>query len=142
MTSLALFDLDNTLLNREEAFALWTHLFLEAYGLGESAVSTIQIADADGYNPREQFFSELRREFGITTPVDQLLADYSVQYPSHYAAVPKMIDAVRSLRAAGFKIGVVTNGPLPNGQNSKPTASKTSSMPSASHRSSGHASPI
>ena len=111
MTSLALFDLDNTLLDREKAFALWTEQFLETYGLGEGVVPTIQSSDADGYNPREEFFSELRRKLGITTPVDELLDEYYVQYPSKYAAEPEMIDAVRSLRAAGFKVGVVTNGP-------------------------------
>ena len=111
MTSLALFDLDNTLLDREKAFALWTQQFLQTNGLGVSALPTIQSSDADGYSPREQFFSELRRKLGITTPVDELLDDYYVHYPSKYAAEPEMIDAVRSLRAAGFKVGVVTNGP-------------------------------
>lgn len=108
MTSLALFDLDSTLLDREKAFALWTKQFLEVHGLSEDALPTIERVDADGYNPREQFFSELRRELGITNSIDELLADYYVEYPSKYAVEPEVIGAVRSLRAAEFKVGVVT----------------------------------
>ena len=108
---LALFDLDNTLLDREQAFALWTKYFLEVHGLSEDAVLTIERADADGHNPRGEFFAQLRRELGIEVSIDRLLADYYVEYPSNYSAQPEAIAAVRSLRAQGFKVGVVTNGP-------------------------------
>jgi hypothetical protein len=103
---LALFDLDNTLLDREKAFALWTKWFVEAHGLREDALPTIERLDADGYDPREQFFAELRKEQGIAISIDELLADYYVEYPSKYAVEPGVIDSVRSLRVAGFKVGV------------------------------------
>jgi HAD superfamily hydrolase (TIGR01549 family) len=111
VTSLALFDLDNTLLDREKAFALWTEQFLEAHGLGADASPIVERADADGYKPREQFFAELRRDLAIANSIDELLGEYYLEYPSKYAAEPEVINAVRSLRTAGFKIGVVTNGP-------------------------------
>jgi HAD superfamily hydrolase (TIGR01549 family) len=111
VTSLALFDLDNTLLDREQAFALWTRQFIAVHGLGADASPTIGRADADGYKPREEFFADLRREFDITTSINELLADYYVEYPSKFSVEPEVLDAVRSLRAAGFKVGVVTNGP-------------------------------
>jgi FMN phosphatase YigB (HAD superfamily) len=111
VASLALFDLDNTLLDREKAFARWARQFLAVHGLGEDALSTIQHADADGYKPRDQFFFELCRELDIRGSIDELLTDYDVQYPSKYAVEPEVVDAVRSLRAAEFKVGVVTNGP-------------------------------
>jgi HAD superfamily hydrolase (TIGR01509 family) len=111
VTALALFDLDNTLLDREKAFALWTEQFLAVHGLGQDAWATIERADADGYNPRERFFSELRGELGLPDSADDLLAEYHVDYPSNFVAEPGVIDAVRSLRAAEFKVGVVTNGP-------------------------------
>jgi HAD superfamily hydrolase (TIGR01549 family) len=111
VTSLALFDLDNTLLDREKSFALWTKQFVTVHGLGADASPIIDRADADGYKPREEFFADLRRNVGITTSINELLSDYDVEYPSKYSAEPEVIDAVRSLRAAGFKVGVVTNGP-------------------------------
>jgi FMN phosphatase YigB (HAD superfamily) len=61
VTSLALFDLDNTLLDREKAFDLWIKQFIGVHGLNEDVSATIKWADADGYNPREGFFAELRR---------------------------------------------------------------------------------
>ncbi len=111
MDTLALFDLDNTLLDREKAFALWAGSFIAANGLDDGALVVIDRADADGFAPREEFFTALRRELTITTEVDELLADYYVEYPSNYSAEPEIIEAVRSLRASGFKVGVVTNGP-------------------------------
>ncbi len=108
---LALFDLDNTLLDREKAFAQWTGHFLETAGLDESFIPTIQRADDDGQSPRERFFSELRRELRIEASVEELLGDYYVEYPSRFSAEPDVIEAIRSLRAEGFKVGVVTNGP-------------------------------
>ena len=111
MTALALFDLDNTLLDRDQAFALWTQQFLDVHGLGEDAQSTIEQADGDGYSPREEFFAELRSKLGIGGTIDELLADYYVVYPSKFTVKPDVISAVRSLRDVGFKVGVVTNGP-------------------------------
>ncbi len=111
VAQLALFDLDNTLLDREKAFVLWSGHFLETHGLDESFIPTIERADADGYRPRERFFSELRRELGIKASVEKLLADYYAEYPSRYSAEPGVIEAIRSLRAEGFNVVVVTNGP-------------------------------
>ncbi len=78
---MALFDLDNTLLNREEAFALWTRQFLVSHELGEDALPIIERLDADGHTPREQFFSESRTQLGVTTSIQKLLSDYDAEYP-------------------------------------------------------------
>ncbi len=109
--ALALFDLDNTLLNRQRAFVLWASGFMAANNLDDDALAIIVRADADGAAPREDFFSELRRELGVTTQVDHLLADYYRQYPSKFSVQPATIEGIRLLRASGFKVGVVTNGP-------------------------------
>lgn len=111
MSSLALFDLDNTLLDREKAFGLWALGFITSYGLKDDALAVIDRADADGITPRQDFFAELRRELVITTEVDELLADYYLKYPSHFSVAPGTIEGIRLLRSAGFKVGVVTNGP-------------------------------
>lgn len=109
--TLALFDLDNTLLDRERAFGLWTEEFLGAHGLGPSAVPVIQRADADGFAPRDRFFATLRDELHLATPLDELVADYHLSYPAKYTADPATVDAVRGLRTAGCRVAVVTNGP-------------------------------
>jgi len=43
--------------------------------------------------------------------MDELLAHYDVDYPSNFSVEPGTIEAIRLLRASGFKVGVVTNGP-------------------------------
>jgi len=110
VTSLALFDLDNTLLDREAAFATWRSKFIASRRLDHAALAVIDRADADGGTPREEFFAVLRRELNIGSGVDELLADYDLDYPSNFSADPGMIEAVRRLRRSGFKIGIVTNG--------------------------------
>jgi HAD superfamily hydrolase (TIGR01549 family) len=111
MDSLALFDLDNTLLDREKAFALWVDRFIDTNGLDRDAAEVIDRADADGFAPRDAFFDEIKRELDIATAIDQLLEAYHVEYPSLFSADPGMVEGIRLLRASGFKVGVVTNGP-------------------------------
>ena len=111
MDSLALFDLDNTLLDREKAFALWASGFIASNGLNHGARAVIARADGDGIAPREDFFSELREELGIRTEVADLVADYYREYPSKFSVEPETIEGIRLLRSSGFKVGVVTNGP-------------------------------
>ena len=76
MVGLTLFDLDNTLLDRDAAFARWWRRFLAAHRLPASAGPTIKAADAEGLKARELFFGEIRQEFGTTTEVEDLLARY------------------------------------------------------------------
>jgi HAD superfamily hydrolase (TIGR01549 family) len=111
MARLALFDLDNTLLDRDVAFALWTEQFVERHRLSADASSVIERADGDGLNARDTFFLQLKKMFGIETSVEDLLARYYVEYPACYSVDEGVIDAVRTLRADGWKVGVVTNGP-------------------------------
>jgi putative hydrolase of the HAD superfamily len=111
MACLALFDLDNTLLDRESAFAIWAKGFIESNGLSPETSSAIEKADEDGFKPRDLFFAQLKEELGISMGIDDLLVQYDVEYPACYSVKVETIDAVRSLRVNGWKVGVVTNGP-------------------------------
>jgi FMN phosphatase YigB (HAD superfamily) len=108
---LALFDLDNTLLDREAAFATWGQGFIESNRLSPESWSAIEKADEDGLKPRDLFFSQLQEELGISTGIDDLVGQYDVEYPACYSVEGETIGAIRSLRANGWKVGVVTNGP-------------------------------
>ena len=108
--SLALFDLDNTLLDREKAFALWATGFVASNGLDHHARAVIDRADADGIAPRDEFFSELRRELGVATEINELVADYYSEYrPTSPSSRRRLKES--DLRSSGFKVAVVTNGP-------------------------------
>lgn len=61
MPPMALFDLDNTFLDRERAFHAWARQFIEVNGLSPGALTTILTADNDGFKAREIFFAEVRQ---------------------------------------------------------------------------------
>ena len=54
---LALFDLDNTLLDREAAFARWADGFCRAHGLPAGAHARLVEADEDGFRDRADLFA-------------------------------------------------------------------------------------
>jgi HAD superfamily hydrolase (TIGR01549 family) len=70
----------------------------------------IQSADADGLNPRNEFFNAIRSEFGIMTEVEELVTRYYADYPACYSISQDSVQAIRTLRSRGWKVGVVTNG--------------------------------
>jgi len=107
----ALFDLDNTLLDREAAYADWAAGFCRAWSLPDEAHAHLLAADGDGFRPREELFDEARQRFGLEATVDELVTAYHVDYPAGFVLPDASRDALRRLRAAGWKIGVVTNGP-------------------------------
>jgi FMN phosphatase YigB (HAD superfamily) len=110
MPGLVLFDLDNTFLDREAAFHLWGELFVSQHGLPEDAWAKIQAFDVDGYTPRDEFFETLRTSFGIEESIENLTEQYRLSYPACYSVDEVTVKSVRTLRAVGWKLGIVTNG--------------------------------
>ena len=111
MDLLALFDLDNTLLDREAAFSRWATTFGTEFELPAGSLTLIGQLDGDGSIPREEFFEAVRRAFGITTSIEELVTRYYLEYPECFTVARDTIDALRNLRSQGWKVGVVTNGP-------------------------------
>jgi len=107
----ALFDLDNTLLDREAAFAQWAHSFCDAHRLPADAHPWLVAADGDGFRPREEVFAGVRDRYGVDDPVEDLVHAYHRDYPTAFAFPADSRDALRRLRSAGWKVAVVTNGP-------------------------------
>lgn len=108
---LVLFDLDNTLVDRTGAFRKWAERFVAGNGLGEEAVEWLCSTDDDGFAQREALFEEARRHFGLRQTSDELIVEYRQSYPNGFGPSAPVIDALRSLRGAGWRVGVVTNGP-------------------------------
>lgn len=116
--SAILFDLDNTLSDRDEGFRRWAQWFardrlgyVEDAAIAE-AVATIALLDGDGYTPRDALFSALKERFPqLTDDVDLLVHAYRDQAASH---LPALDDGIASLLAAlrevGIPWGIVTNG--------------------------------
>ena len=107
---LALFDLDDTLVDRRAAFRAWAKRFCNEHGLGEVA-GLLEALDDHGLTPRAEFFARVGERFSLALPGEQLLREYREGFPGF---VPRLGEAVLArserLRARGTRIGVVTNG--------------------------------
>ena len=108
--SLALFDLDNSLLDREAAFRRWSQAFARNHGLPEGAWQFLEIVDRDGMMPKDAFFREIRAAFDISKDIEELLTRYYVDYPACFTVDAETLRGLRQLRARGWRIAVVTNG--------------------------------
>jgi putative hydrolase of the HAD superfamily len=104
-----LFDLDNTLADREAAFRRWATAFLGDRDLPDVVADMVAI-DGDGMAPRSELFSWLRTTFALNDSTEQLVEEYREQYPSYFDVSSATFDALAQLREAGWRIGIVTNG--------------------------------
>ncbi|MFZ0664115.1 MAG: HAD-IA family hydrolase [Acidimicrobiales bacterium] len=111
MAPLALFDLDNTLVDRVATFKRWAVSFSDQRGLDPEAVVWLCEADGDGFTNRRDIFVGARDRFGLRDSADDLVSAYWNEYVSFYRPDPAVINAITRLREAGWKTAVITNGP-------------------------------
>lgn len=108
---IALFDLDNTLIDRDRGFLEWVTWFVRSRGLGDDDVEWLVAVDDDGQVSRRDFFSAVRAHFGLRESVDALVDAYRVEAPTFYRPDPVLLHALGTLRRAGWRNAIVTNGP-------------------------------
>ncbi|QFY11698.1 HAD-IA family hydrolase [Nonomuraea phyllanthi] len=111
---LALFDLDNTLIDRLAAFKRWAAGFAAERRLGDDAVPWLVALDADGSLPMDAFFSRVRERFGLPEPAGELWLAYRARFPLLVSCRGEVLDGLGRLRAAGWVVGIVTNGMADN----------------------------
>ncbi|MEU6972509.1 HAD-IA family hydrolase [Kitasatospora aureofaciens] len=107
---LLLFDLDNTLLPRDAAFRAWAQDFLSEHRLPPRDLDWFVTLDGGGYVPRSTVLSAVRRRYGLDASVDFLLAHFRRGINSHIHCPARHIEALRTARAAGWTLGIVSNG--------------------------------
>lgn len=114
-----LFDLDNTLAARDQAFAAWLRWFArDRLGLDpadpatEATVARLLARGAGGHNPKAAFFQAIKADHpALADAAADLLAEFRRQLPDHLP--PLDVGAAGLLAAldrAGIPWGVVTNG--------------------------------
>ncbi|MER6300805.1 HAD-IA family hydrolase [Kitasatospora sp. NPDC001539] len=107
---LLLFDLDNTLLPRDAAFRAWAKDFLSEHRLPPGDLDWFVTLDGSGYVPRSTVLSAVRRRYGLDASVEFLLAHFRRGINSHIHCPPRHVEALRAARAAGWTLGIVSNG--------------------------------
>jgi phosphoserine phosphatase len=108
MQSLALFDLDDTLIDRRAAFNAWAEEFVAAQGLDDAALTFPVMADARHSGPMDGFFTMVCRTFDLAEPPSQLWLQYRRRMPELASCRAEDLDALRRLRRAGWRIGIAT----------------------------------
>lgn len=84
---------------------------MAVHRLGQEGLAWLCSADDDGFAQREVLFDAARHHFGLVQSTEDLIVDYRRTYPTEFRPAAPVIDALHSLRHAGWRIGVVTNGP-------------------------------
>jgi putative hydrolase of the HAD superfamily len=115
--SAVLFDMDDTLYQRREVFRGWAEAFAsERFGdLDEAQLKAIveylvQLDD-NGSTPRLDFFTTLRQKYPqIADSVEQLVAQYQVDYIARFSLDEEVAVLLHALREASIPFGIVTNG--------------------------------
>ncbi|MFI7648257.1 HAD family hydrolase [Micromonospora sp. NPDC049460] len=114
MQRLALFDLDNTLVQRDRAFAAWAQEFTAEHDLDPKWATWLIFADAHHDGPMDTFFDIVRDEFALTTPADELWRQYRHRMPQLVSCSAEDLAGLAKLRRQDWKIGIVTNGMTDN----------------------------
>jgi putative hydrolase of the HAD superfamily len=108
---LLLCDLDDTLIDRAGAFRRWARDFAGRYGIPAGELPWMLDLDHDGYVNRPAYLAAVRERFDLAVPLERLVDEYHELYPT-FVEPPgaETMEALRSLRAEGWRVGVVTNG--------------------------------
>jgi len=112
-----LFDLDNTLYDRDASFLRWARWFardrlgLDADPAHGAAVDRLVTMDASGYRPRAEVFRWVKEQHpALTADVDDLIAGFYEEHVAHLALDGETRGLLDALDAAGLPFGIVTNG--------------------------------
>ncbi|OKP85936.1 hydrolase [Paenibacillus sp. P3E] len=113
-----LFDLDNTLMDRDHTFRSFSRKFVQDF-LGhlepreaERVVEDIILRDADGYRDKDGFFAELSDVLPWQKPLSaiDIRAYYDKTYITHGALMKHAAHILEYCRERGYILGLVTNG--------------------------------
>ena len=102
-------DLDNTLIDRDQAFRRWAEDFVAMHGGETAKVDWVVEADRDGYEVRERLAALLGERFGVADTA-ALTDDLRRGMVDRIELDPAVPDALHRARGAGWTLIVVTNG--------------------------------
>lgn len=105
-----LLDLDNTLVDREQAFARWAEELVAQAGGGPADLAWLLRADADGLTPRRELAARIAERLLPDVARDDLEERLMMEHIEHVACSPAVLAHLRRLRGQGVRLTVLTNG--------------------------------
>ncbi|MFF4647243.1 HAD family hydrolase [Streptomyces sp. NPDC001389] len=108
MSHLAFFDLDGTLADRQSALSDAVTGLCRTHALAPEAEQWLRTELADRANAGD--FARLQAAFALKVSAAQLWHEYVSLMAAGSACHPEVLNGLARLRAAGWTIGIVTNG--------------------------------
>ncbi|MFE3636631.1 HAD family hydrolase [Streptomyces sp. NPDC059168] len=108
MQKLVLFDLDNTLINRQWALTEWAADFCRLQGLSDEDEGHLVGALRERAYPAT--FERLRQELGLEAQATDLWDNYVTGITAGVPRRPDIVEALDQLHEARWRLGILTNG--------------------------------
>ncbi|GAA1740198.1 hypothetical protein GCM10009809_39720 [Isoptericola hypogeus] len=105
-----LFDLDNTLVGRDDAFAAWAAAAVSASDGTEADLAAIVAADEGGFSRKADLARVIVDRLGWDDDVPAAVERFRAGIRDHVRAYDGVLFSLDVLRAAGHRVAVVTNG--------------------------------
>jgi FMN phosphatase YigB (HAD superfamily) len=112
MTHLALFALDDTLVDFTGGVFRWTDELIRERNLGPEADAWFRAEQERPVSPTESF-AAIVEQFGLPETGQELQAAYTTRSRQLMGLFDGVIDGLVSLKAAGWRTGIVTDGHEP-----------------------------
>ncbi|WP_030324182.1 HAD family hydrolase [Streptomyces sp. NRRL B-3229] len=103
-----LFDLDNTLVDRRGTLADWAAEFTARHRLADEEQTYVLSMVAERAYPRT--FDAIRIRYRLPTSTAELWRAYCTDIAALVSCPTEVLDGLDELRAAGWRVGVATNG--------------------------------
>ncbi|MGI5259316.1 HAD family hydrolase [Streptomyces angustmyceticus] len=108
MQRLAIFDLDNTLVDRQGPLTDWVSAFSSQYALSDlDRADLLQLVHARAY---PSAFEAIRAQYGLAPSAEALWRDYCTYMASSVTCPADVLEGLSTLRCTGWKVAVATNG--------------------------------
>ncbi|MFE8912457.1 HAD family hydrolase [Streptomyces globisporus] len=105
---LVLFDLDNTLVDRRGTLAIWAAEFTAQHGLEDEDQANVLAMVAERAYPST--FDAIRARYRLPVSTAKLWHTYCTDIAALVSCQARVLDGLEELRAAGWRVGVATNG--------------------------------
>lgn len=111
-----IFDIDNTLVDRREAFLRLCNYFIDKYGdeypfkgSKEDIIKYLVTIDANGYGGIENIIPKLNEVWKLPHSVKDFIKERNMVFGKMTVPFPEMFEVLDTLKGK-YKLGVITNG--------------------------------